>query len=148
MKITKDMGLNIKETLEVGDSIELKFEDETYTLVEQTDETLVFQIKNKYKQYGLYALADKLLDLKEEFKDIEDDYSSYNSRVEEFRYCGYNEEDPDFHGMCLHLNHIGDALKDIEKEMFEIRHEIEARCDTDSKFEEVIEYLADYRYEW
>lgn len=147
MKFIENIALNIKETLENGDSIEIKFEDETYELNSSDEETLVFKIKNKYKKYSLTNLADQLIDLNEEFKDREEEYSDYDRRVEEFRYCGYNEEDPDFHGMCLHLNHIGDSLSDIEEEIFEIRNEIERRCD-DLKFAEILDYLEDYGYGW
>lgn len=133
MKITRNIDLNIKETLEVGDSIKLKFEDGIYELVEQNEETLIFKIKNynKYSKLSIEDLGDTLECLREEYERAENECSEYNSRVNEFRYCGYNEEDPDFHGMCLHLSGLEDKCEELDNEINNIINEIEKRCNYD-----------------
>ena len=83
------------------------------------------KIEKPLTEERLVQLLSDLEETNDELREAEEEYSDYDNRVEEFRYCGYNEENPDFHGMCLHLNHLENNINEIDKTINKIRKEID-----------------------
>lgn len=120
----------------------IEFENGVYELVEETDDTLLFKKLKDYEVYDLKDLASELSCLDEELRYARSEANEYQERIDEFRYCGYNEEDPDFHGMCLHQNHLDKKVDDLETEYNEFLNEIEKRLNNNT--EKISELLHEF----
>lgn len=122
-----------------------------YKVIEETDEKIVIEVMKetrKYKDCDTAKLVDAFFIEEEYFNKCEDEYSDYGKRVDEFAYCGYNEEDPDFHGMVLHLNSLGDKMDKSEKAKNEMLNELYKRTESMDRdeFESFIDEYGLYDY--
>lgn len=110
----------------------IEFKGEKYKLQSEEEDIIVFKKIDEFEEYSLQNLASEYAELQDEYEYAEEEASNYQERVDEFRYCGYNEEDPDFHGMCLHQNGLDEEVRKIEERQFKVLGEIEKRLNNDS----------------
>lgn len=125
----------------------IEYKNEKYELVSKTDNELLFRKIDPYKGWSLKELAEELIEKRDELEDAENECSDYNRRVNEFRYCGYTEEDPDFHGMCLHLNELEDEVNSINEKISKLTSAIEEKTENMSE-EEFERFLDEYNLDW
>lgn len=125
----------------------IEYKNQKYELVSETDNELVFRKVDPYKDWSLKELAEELYEKRDQLEDAEKEYNEYNGRVKEFRYCGYTEEDPDFHGMCLHLNQLEEEVDSIEEKIGKLTCIIQEKTKnmTEEEFEN---FLDEYNLEW
>lgn len=120
----------------------ITFEDEKYKLISRKENKIIFEKINEFEQYDLHELASEYAMLIDEFESAEEKASNHQKRIDEFRYCGYNEEDEDFHGMCVYQNELDNNIGKIEHRQFKILNEIEKRLNNDST--EIMLFLNEY----
>lgn len=101
---------------EVRDTIEEIITKDPNKYLEKDDAGVLRFKRIKYSRDDLVNWLYERDILEEEIDKAWKEYHDYEERVNEFRYCGYNEEDPDFHGMCLELNRYEDKARGLEKE--------------------------------
>ena len=101
----------------------ITFEDEKYKLISRKENKIIFEKIN-------------------EFESAEENASNHQKRIDEFRYCGYNEEDENFHGMCVYQNKLDNDVEKIEKKKFKILEEIERRLNYQTS--EIMNLLNEY----
>lgn len=107
--------------------MEVEYNSRFYELKKATEEELIFKRKQDFSELNTEDLEIRVEELEDELKYATERYDEYNERVEEFRYCGYTEEDPDFHGMCLHLNGLSEEVDKIEDILDKAKTELEKR---------------------
>lgn len=122
-----------------------------YKVIEETDEKIVIEVMKetrKYKDCDTAKLVDLFFIEEDYLKECEEEYNDYERRVDEFAYCGYNEEDPDFHGMVLHLNSLGDKVDRSEQTRNEMLKELYKRTESMDRdeFESFVDYYGLYDY--
>ena len=120
----------------------ITFEDEKYKLISRKEDMIIFKKINEFKQYDLHKLASEYAMLTDELESEEERASNHQRRIDEFRYCGYNEEDEDFHGMCVYQNELDNNVERIENKQSKILEEIEKRLNNDST--EIMLFLNEY----
>lgn len=132
-----------------GDIMNITYEDKVYEFEKKDGERIIFKlcVEDKYKDTPLEQLLINLNYARDDLEYEEEEYSEYNERVEEFAYCGYNEEDPDFHGMVLHLNTLGDKVDKTMNEINELVEVIEKRT-KDMDNDEFIDLMIEYGVDW
>ena len=135
----------------VGDNMKIQYNEKTYELhsVGENEEILIFKLvkEDKYANWSLKDFIFRYEDNREEIRDLHEEYDAYNERVEEFIYCGYNEEDPDFHGMILCLNEKKENLDELKKENENIYAMIDERFE--KMDEKELEYIISlYDIDW
>lgn len=129
---------------EVKSTIKNLIEKDPDRYLEKDDAGVLRFKRTKYSRSDLISwLYDRDL-LGEEIDEAWEEYWDYERRVDEFRYCGYNEEDPDFHGMCLTLNEYEDKARELEKEQEDILNKV-TKYFTD---EEILEVCENEGFEW
>ena len=120
----------------------ITFEDEKYKLISRKENKIIFEKINEFEQYDLHELASEYAMLIDEFESAEENASNHQKRIDEFRYCGYNEEDENFHGMCVYQNKLDNDVEKIEKKKFKILEEIERRLNYQTS--EIMNLLNEY----
>ena len=122
--------------------MEIEYKGNKYSLIKETKDTIVFEKINSFKKYTVNELAEKLSNVKEEYDEAECEAEDHQKRVDEFRYCGYNEEDREFHGMCVYQNKLDNEVSELNKEYNNILSEIEKRLEHDS--DRISDLLCEY----
>lgn len=127
----------------------ITYENQKYKFEKKDGERIIFKlcIDEKYKDTSLEQLLINLHSIQEDLDYAEEEYNEYNERVEEFAYCGYTEEDPDFHGMVLHLNTLEDEVNNITNQINELHDVIERRT-KDIDDDEFVSLLDEYEVDW
>ena len=125
----------------------IEYEEKKYKFVKEDGNNIIFKRIGRFEDKTLLELLNLREITKEYIEELNEEYDDYNSRVEEFRYCGYNEEDSDFHGMVLHLNSIGDNIDKEEEDMSEINDEISKR-EKEMGYERFQEFLEENDFEY
>lgn len=100
--------------------------------------------KIKYSKNDLISWLYGIDLLQEEINEAWDEYWKYEKEVDEFRYCGYNEEDPNFRGMCLQLNDYENKARKLEKEQEDILNKIKKYFTE----EEILEICENEGFDW
>ncbi len=121
--------------------MKIEYQNQTYKLTQASDKQLIFElIEDEITKTNLKELAKTLHRLEKEYKEKEQEYSEYSEYVDEFRNCGYTEEDYRFHTMCSHETNLSNQLKSIEEQKFNIYKAINLKLD-EYDDEDEIQYL-------